>query len=255
MTQNSFENIISIIAQCFQHRAISIWNLEHKCVFATDLYKKFLQMEDVVGKEMGEFNAYLQKHQGEFRDKITYRVVKNKVPVLAYYICPNIGADNYGLHSIVITPLLSENEEVIGVISDAQIIENTVIFQHLFRSILPQGYNIIISSKTIYPHKITRREHIILFLLLIGKSHKEIAAILSDIYEKEILPNSISSMISKQIYTKFDTHSNSDLILQAYQMGILYNIPHELVNALPMVLFTLENPTYEVLVNITPQRL
>ena len=61
-------------------------------------------------------------------------------------------------------------------------------------------------------------------------SHKEIATTLSDIFNEEVLLNSVSTLISRQIYAKFDTKVNSVLLIKAILNGFLYNIPSKLVS-------------------------
>lgn len=252
---NNLESIIVVISKYFQHRAVSIWDLYGKCIFATDIYKKYLNIENVIGKTMGDFNDYLYSHQDEFRSKITNKVITNKTPIMAYYISPNKDSLNYGIYSIVMSPLFSVNNDIIGLISDVQLIENSFVISNLLQDLFSNTYSKKIAAEFMGSAKITRREHLILFLLLIGKGHKEISEILSNIYHKSILPNSISSIISKQIYHKFNVYNHAELMIVAFRMGIFYNVPHELVESLPMVLHTLENPNFDNVFNLIPSLL
>lgn len=73
--------------------------------------------------------------------------------------------------------------------------------------------------------KLSPLENEILFLLMLGKSPKEIAQIEDSIVERDINCSTISSIINKRIYNKLDAISVSTAIQNALLNDTLLNIP------------------------------
>ncbi|MFN8771201.1 MAG: PAS domain-containing protein [Neisseriaceae bacterium] len=72
---------------------------------------------------------------------------------------------------------------------------------------------------------LTKREQDILYLLSLNKSPKEIANILSNRENKNIQSDTIRSMISKQLYTKFGVYNVNQLIEKARILNLIPFIP------------------------------
>ncbi len=72
---------------------------------------------------------------------------------------------------------------------------------------------------------LTQKDCELLFLLALGKTHKEIAEILSQIHKTEIIPQTVTTWINRHLYTKFEVNSTSQLIDNAYKYGILDVMP------------------------------
>lgn len=240
MSKEYLETLIEMLKSHFNYRAISVWNLDGKCQFATDVYCGYLNIQNVYGKEMGELHEDLRLCQDEFRSKVTQKVLTNKKPVLAYFMNRSRDGNNYQIYQVVSSPLI-RNNEVVGFMSDIQLIDNASVYNHLLGALSLDNNQGFHETET----KLTRREHIILFLLMIGKGHKEIAIILSELFGREILPNSVSSIISKQIYNKFAVYNNSSLIKAAFRKGVLYNIPPELASKFPRIVIITEEANFE----------
>lgn len=249
MSNEYLDSLIVILQNYFTYRAISIWDLEGKCQFATDIYCKYLNIKDVRGKKMGEMNEDLRVYQDEFHNKVIHMVLTNKKPILAYFMNRSKDGDNYQIYLVASSPLI-KNSEVIGFMSDIQLIDNAPLYNQLLGALAFKS-NHAHSFMTNRSNKLTRREHIILFLLMIGKGHKEIAITLSEIFERTILSNTVSSIISKQIYNKLEVHDNSSLVQAAFKMGVLYNIPHELASRLPRIVIVAKDINFE---NLTSTR-
>ena len=70
------------------------------------------------------------------------------------------------------------------------------------------------------------KEIMIAQLLFMGKTHKEIAYIMSKILNIEIPKNTITTIINRKLYTKYDVSSNSALLTKLHKTDIL-DITHE----------------------------
>jgi hypothetical protein len=83
--------------------------------------------------------------------------------------------------------------------------------------------------------KLTSREYEVLFLVVLGKSQKEIADILSKVHEKDVKANSIASIISKQIYPKFEVHNLPNLVEEAIRLNMIDSFPQGLMKSLGLL--------------------
>lgn len=81
------------------------------------------------------------------------------------------------------------------------------------------------------PVSLNQREHEIITLLAMYKSHKEVSNILTDIYKKDISPTVITTTISRGLYPKFGTKNVSDMICRAIESGVLDFMPASLLGA------------------------
>ncbi len=82
--------------------------------------------------------------------------------------------------------------------------------------------NIINGSGNI---KLSRRESEILYYLSMHRNPKEIAIILSASEGKKIAPSTVSSIINKGLYPKFDVHNTGQLIDKAISLQLLTFFP------------------------------
>ncbi len=73
-------------------------------------------------------------------------------------------------------------------------------------------------------------EREILFLLSIGKGHKEVALILSKIHNKEVSASAVTSRVNRGLYTKLEATSTPELIEKAYLSGLLEAFPLSFMN-------------------------
>lgn len=82
-------------------------------------------------------------------------------------------------------------------------------------STLNDQLGVIKSNSPVIDLKLTRREQEVLYFLSLNKSPKEIAQIISILYNKEVNSKTIQSVIDRQLYSKFGVYSISHLIEEA----------------------------------------
>ena len=73
--------------------------------------------------------------------------------------------------------------------------------------------------------KLTKREREILFLMSLNKNHKEIANIISNREGKALAPATVSSVICKSLYIKFEAFSPSELIERVKALNLMPFLP------------------------------
>lgn len=80
--------------------------------------------------------------------------------------------------------------------------------------------------------KLTTREEQVIYLLAMGKRPKEIAIILGKLENKVISHKTISSIINKKLYIKFDVSSYGQLIDKAISLNLIAFMPPSLAKLL-----------------------
>ena len=131
----------------------------------------------------------------------------------------------------------------IGLFIKAEEIKPFNDFSLGYRALRSSIGNLKLEQNIIYPHnhlnnykiKLSSREELILFLITIGKQEKEIANILSIIYNELITREAISKLISRNLYTKLNVWNRSNLIEKSLELNILKQFPLLLIKKLHLV--------------------
>lgn len=215
----------------FAYDPLIVWTLDHHCIYASELYLNYVDIDNLTGKELKHINQEYAKFSAEFRPKVTLPMLAEGKPYITFFLLQNRFSSDFGLYNAMIFPLFDSQQQLIAYCVRPQQFRHDAMIAGLM-----QKFTNFKLEKLKY-HKLTEREQMVVFLLIIGLSHKEIATTLSKIYQKGVSLASVSTMISRQINPKFDTHTISVLIQRAILSGYLYNIPHRLVEHLPRIIF------------------
>lgn len=233
---NELNTFIKYYERNFPNDTFCIWGINYKCLYTSKAYADIILQHreaDIINKTMNEINEDLGELAKEIRPKVTDRVIRTKSEVSCYLMNRIAGSEDYSLYHLTLSPLINEHGELFALFNRT----TRINFSEAGGKLISIITNPIIKKyHSINLEQITRKERIIVFLLIIGKSHKEIATIASQIEERQITSNSISAIVSRQIYPKFNVTNQSSLIITAIKSGCLSNIPHELVKHLPRVL-------------------
>lgn len=73
-------------------------------------------------------------------------------------------------------------------------------------------------------YTLSQREEEVLFLLMIGHTHKEIANIINSVQEKQITISAVNAVI-RRLFIKFDVVSITDLLIKISGSNLLEKIP------------------------------
>lgn len=232
---NNLQQFIDFHKRNFSDEGLIIWSLEHECLYASDIYLKYTMInEDITKFTMDEISEEMSILSKEWRIMVTDRVLASQRPYVCYFFLKRQTDENYGLHYANIFPLFDDDDQIIAYCTKSQRLRNDFASAMMLRLIVNKDSSKYITNELT---KTTERERLVVFLLIIGLSHKEIAQMLSQIYNEEVLANSISMMISRQIHKKFSTKVHSVLIIKAIFAGYLYDIPSKLVEHLPRIIF------------------
>ena len=125
----------------------------------------------------------------------------------------------------VIRSIIDEDKKIVG-----YFINNITAFFNADKLQLLEKLNPNFSQKS-YSHKpkssisLSRREEEVLFLLLYGKSAREITEFINKAENNSISVNTIKSIINKQLFFKFDVYDLEELLAKAKAMGYASIIP------------------------------
>lgn len=91
------------------------------------------------------------------------------------------------------------------------------------------------------PINLTEREKQVLFLLITGRTYKQISVILSRLTPKEVGAATIATIINRQLLPKFEAVNTEDLIEKVANMGLFIEIPGSLIEQAEGVYGTFSN--------------
>lgn len=229
--------ILDLLAKSFeitgQERAIVLGNLNLEFVYVTRHYLKLMGNPQIIGKQLKDTDHPGVKYTNELR-KIALNVIKTgkRSSYFIIYQLPNTSVKRCYINhcSLLKHP---ETNVKIGIMAEIEPFNCKYIGNILNianRFILPSNGQIAPRNslnKEIY--SLTEREREVLFLLMLGRSYKEIACIINSIYDKSISSSAINSIIRINLFTKFKTSSVSDLIQLTATNSIIQDVPPNLL--------------------------
>jgi len=244
--QQTLTTFIYVIKSLFQDKSVAIFDLELNVLYASKSYYDFFNLEEIANKpvvEIEKIDKNIAKLVSEFRLKLTNIVIANKKSYIGFFflqIAKNKGCE---IFKATVFPIInSENNQVVGVYIEVHPVFNN-------REAFTKMLELITEQKNIGTHingqdmarvrLLTPREKIVIFMIMLGRNHKEIAEILSKVYGKPVLVNSVSAMVSKQIYPKLNVYGTSQLINFGIKLGFFYNLPAELIIHLPQIFYVI----------------
>lgn len=84
-------------------------------------------------------------------------------------------------------------------------------------------------NKTSHHKNLSEKEELILYLIIFGKFDKEIAEILSKIYDYKISREAITKCVKRRLYAEFGVINRSELIIASYANGAWNHVPKLLI--------------------------
>lgn len=229
---NELSTFIRFHQHNFAYDPLVIWDLNHRCLYASRIYLEYLGISEMTGKSFADVSEEYALLGREFRSKVTCKVLESGKPYICFFLLANRSSDDFGMHQACVFPIFDQANNLIAYCSRPFQLRHDIAATRMLSAISASDI-----SNCIRQQSVTEREKIVVFLLIIGLSHKEIAGILSRVYKEPVSVSSVSTMVSRQIYSKFDTSVASILIQKAIYSGMFYNIPRRLVENLPRIVF------------------
>lgn len=213
------------------HEMVAVSDYDGKYLFCTDSFAALfgLTQKEMLGLRLREINnEYCQSAAKTSRPFLNFTLKKSLSRVVTLYSMQTV--DGVKLFFVDATEIegigfkVTHSEMPIGIIGDVlyliqqiSVVNSSKVHTKLHINKSPK---VILSS----------REEEILFLLSIGKTYKEIALILSEIYTaEEITPGQISRMVSNVLFEKFNCFNSFDLVQQYLSHSNMSTIPSQLL--------------------------
>ncbi len=194
--------------------------------YVTAGYKKYITDEDMIGVRVKDSNHPGKEAAEEFR-QISLKVLATKASASFFviYKFPKIGNTTCFIYTLA--PIINpHSENVVGLMGEFQILDPSIIskmFGLIFSFAFPK-----VDTPELSEISLTVREKEILFLLTLGYGHKEISYILSRA-SKKISPNTVNTIIRRQLFKKFHVSTTSELIIKSGQSKALNKIPSSII--------------------------
>ena len=206
--------------------ACVILNPELEFIAISNNVPKILSEPHVLGKKVRELNSPLANYAEDYikatqmLEKIT---LTKPVPIEYLIIFNNKKYITLWQHIAIkiINPATSNH---LGMLVNVNQINPSQLLVYTLNGV---NKKMVFLGKydNLFANDLTEKDRELLFLLALGKTHKEIAEILSQIHQADIIPQTVTTWINRNLYTKFDVNSISQLIDTAYKYGILDVMP------------------------------
>lgn len=214
------------------HKAVAVYSLDFRFLYASDKYLSITgaTASDLIGKRFRETNAPGIELADQL-EEISLEIAKSgkKASFIVIYDSPVDKVKRCHRFEAYTTFNPDTNEPVCRV-GEVQLLNLNLIGQLFnFSNLIPYNKNNNVEALNPMP-KFSTREQEILFLLILGKSYKEIASILGTIYNKTLAPSTISSMTSRQLLPKFNSFTVDNMLNKAIKTKALQYIPASLLS-------------------------
>lgn len=215
-------DVKNIIFKAYENKhPIIIQNVNLEVVFVNNKFvnELGLQQEDVIGKRLGELNHPIAEAAKQFNQRLQ-PLRDNPISGARYMVVfTSFKNTKVGIYTLSIRPVLSAASEFCGWFNEIREV-NFCDLVDLNRIIMPAAQRSIVTEKPTEKITFTKREAEVIFLLILSKSPKEIAEIISEI-DTTVTTSTVSAIISKQIYLKLNVDSTSDVVSKVLIHGLL----------------------------------
>jgi len=209
-------------------RSFVLVDLDFNTLYANQTFLEFIEMslEEIQGKRMRDWKSSFLTPISAHTRLLTEKALKQDQYVRSIIEVIKNDTTHY-IDCYYIKVINPFTKNVIGVISNL----NWARFSNPLLNIIKALHRkmVIINEEATSFEKtaidLTPIEHEITTLLVIGKSYKEVAAILSEIHDQQYIPATISTITYRKIFPKFNVNSLSGLIMRATSLKILESIP------------------------------
>ncbi len=193
-----------------------------------------IEHKHAIGKQLRDVSSPLE-NLTENLAKIHLKLLSSKQNSTEYLVLLPCATETKLIFNHV-QKIYTDNE-VSGIYIKSQISDYFLLHDMLKN--LPEGLNhrqanIINLQNTCSANqvKLNDREALILFLIIIGKPDKQIADVVSQATSTPISKSGITQLVIRNLYSKFNVYSRTDLIAKAHADGYLRIIPNLLMTNL-----------------------
>lgn len=214
-------------------RIIIIGDLNLKFIYVSKSYLQIMGQLDILGKQMKDTNLPGVEYANQLK-KISEKVLATgkKATFFIVYRFPHESSKSCYLYRV--SPIIHpETKQPIGLIGELELFNCKYLGQafkltaQLVRiETLPSG----LTKQPFGDYVLSPREEEVLFLLMLGHTHKKIANIINSVQEKQITTSAVNAVI-RRLFTKFDVISITDLLIKVSGSNLLEKIPASLLTS------------------------
>lgn len=227
MTKEKLNNVIELVSSVYKDSMIQICDVNYKFQFMGSKIANLLKIKSsyAIDKNLIEIDCKINKLASQYK-QLNSHVMLSKSPKVQYTTYANEDNQTLVIENIVLP--IKDKDEVLGIFIESKIVRNIAkINFDIIKNLKNNSYKI---SYTPLENKINldnRIEKLVIFLISMGFQDKEIYQLLDSISIK-CSSYSVSKLISRKLYPKFNISNRNELIKKAAILGLNSQVPEEL---------------------------
>lgn len=188
--------------------------------------------DDFIGKKLKDLNSPYAQIAKDFR-AVSQQFINSDATKTKLIMKNQINKDIIQLNEVHISKIFNQEHELLALVFIFFQLKNFTFFYEILQTNANLVYIFYSDDDERFQteqNMFDSREMMIIWLLALGKTQKEIATIISDIEEKEHPKSTITTIITRKIYATLKVNSNSALIKKLAELRLLKYIPTKLTN-------------------------
>ncbi|MDD3266562.1 MAG: PAS domain-containing protein [Burkholderiales bacterium] len=216
--------------------AMTITDHNQTYCYVSEYFKNALgTSNELIGHNLKDTDSFLAKYAPSIKET-TDRMSKNSLLTNYSYLLKVRRGNYFWIAHVYINKLLNRQGEYLGDWAIIRIVsaispllcDNT---DYEFQNIIILSDDTLIQEQNL-EHILPTKEHEIIILLGMHKSHKEIAEILSNVHKTKISSQVITTTISRSIYPRFNVTTTAELLKTCSGHALLDYFPRKLFEEL-----------------------
>lgn len=223
-------------------KAYAILDFAAKFIYLSPGFTKLLALnkDDFIGKKWDEITV-INLEAGKYIAQLAASVVGNRTKISCRFIYRSLTTNYNEYLEIHHSILLFKGAEKDAVLVELQLVPMTFqakkFGEILDRFVNPKERHDKKPALKFKKPLLTQREQEVLFLLMLGYGYKKIALTLSKTSFKQIESSTISPIIRKQLFPKFNVCSVEELIKTALETNYFSRVPQSFIDVIDSVYF------------------
>lgn len=187
---------------------------------------------DFIGKKLKDLNSPFAQRAKDFR-VVSQQFINSDATKTKLIMKNQINKDSTQLNEVHISKIFNQEHDLLALVFIFFELKNFTFLYELLQTNANLVYIFYSADDEKFQteqNMFDNREMMIIWLLALGKTQKEIAIIISAIKKKEYPKSTITTIITRKIYTTLNVNSNSALIKKIAELRMLKYIPTKLMN-------------------------
>ncbi len=215
----SLKSIVETFKITHTDSMVQICDTSFRFLFVGNKFAELLGLdpEVIVGKNLSEINCILQPLAANYKE--LNMPAMSGIGVVNYYTYGIVNQQFRIAHNLV-RPIKIENR-TIGIIIETQLLVNPLDFGLKYLdTICDKELRIQSVSPNNLPNVLNVEEELMVFLILLGKSDKQIAEILSYLHIS-LSSSGVTKLIRRRVYPKLQVETRDQLVNKLFYQGMI----------------------------------